>query len=166
MTSGKKKKLPKYGSGYTVQKPHRTAPKSPAKLDQRPVFRLRTPTLVSLLGKLANENTGRSCPSTAAWYRWDFPIPKPLIGCNACHHMQTHTNTILSCSQSENLRLTIFRGGVILTAQQNHRLSNGGCAKPHGERESCQNHERYRHCNCGGFTPGENRPLGKPEKAV
>ena len=39
--------------------------------------------------------------------------------------------------------------------------------RPYGEnRESCEIHERYRHCKRGASTFGENRSLWNPEKAV
>ena len=37
---------------------------------------------------------------------------------------------------------------------------------PQENRESCENHERYRHCMRGGPIYGENRSLAKAEKAI
>ena len=47
------------------------------------VFRLRTPNL--LPSRFLNGSQGYFCPSTAAWYRWDIPIPIAVI-CPVFYH--------------------------------------------------------------------------------
>ena len=76
----KKKKLPKTGSLHVKSKSafqHKYTARQPPRVprtDRKSVFRLRMPSCPCLLS-LRQWHRAASYPSTAAWYRWAFPIP-------------------------------------------------------------------------------------------
>ena len=53
-----------------------TGRQSPRAIRSKVTARIPAPDAICLLSsRLPNENKRLNCPSTAAWYRWDFPIP-------------------------------------------------------------------------------------------
>ena len=79
----------------TAQNTHRTAPKSPARTVSKSVFRLRTPVASAFSAHLPMTKAAFSCPSTAAWYRWDLSHSNNLLLLYFLHHT---TKALLSQS--------------------------------------------------------------------
>ena len=93
------------------------------------------------------------CPSTAAWYRWDLPIPV----CFDFPHGNTFPPVVQEKIPVDKQKFKCYSS----FRQVNIRFSAPSAYEPSGENsESCKSHERYRHCKRGGAAPGENRPLG------